>query len=88
VRFRAKRKFLDTHIRHAAAPGLGAPQPPRSDVVTVIESSFLAALVARVGGSTSARPPSVAATRAVQLPPKIPAANEEGPPAKAATQLI
>lgn len=88
LRFRAKRKFIDTHIRHAAAPGLGAPQPPSSDVVTVIESSFLTALMARVGRSTSARPPRGAATRAVKLPPKIPAANEEGPPAKPATQLI
>jgi hypothetical protein len=87
-RFRAKRKFLDTHIRHAHAPGLGAPLPPSTHVVTVIESSFLAALVARVGRSTRARPSRVAATRAIKLPPKIPAANEEGLPAKAATQLI
>jgi hypothetical protein len=88
LRFRAKRKFLDTHIRHAATPGLSPPLPPSPDVVPVIQSSLLAALVARVGGATGARPSRVAATRAVELPAKISTANEERLSAKAATQLI
>jgi hypothetical protein len=88
LRFRAKCKFLDTHIRHGHALGFDPPLPPSSDVIPVIESSLLAALVARIGGSTGARPPGVAATRAVQLASKMPAANEERLSAKAATQLI
>jgi hypothetical protein len=85
LRFRAKRKFLDTHIRHGPALGLDPPLPPSSDVIPVIESAFLAALVARVGGSTGARPPGVAATRAVELASKMSAANEERLSAETAT---
>jgi hypothetical protein len=88
LRFRAKRKFLDTHIRHGPALGLDPPLPPSSDMIPVIESSFLAALVARVGGSSGPCPPGVTATRTVELASKMSAANEERLSAEAATQLI
>jgi len=56
-------------------------------MVAVIEPPLLAVLVARVGGATEARPTWVTAPRTIDLPTKVPPANEEDAPAKATTQL-
>lgn len=57
-------------------------------MVAVIESAFLAALVASIGGATATRPAGFLAIRAVLLSAKIPTTNEEDAPAIRATQLI
>jgi hypothetical protein len=87
-RFRSKRKFLDTHIRHGCPRCLGEPVPPGANVVAVIEPALSAALVARIGGSTSTRPAGILAIRTIDLPAEVSTTNEEDAPAKRATQLI
>jgi hypothetical protein len=57
-------------------------------VVAMVQASFLAALVARVGGPARPRPPLVTAPRAVKLATEVPTTDEEDAPAKAATKLI
>jgi hypothetical protein len=56
-------------------------------MVTVIEAPLLAALVARIGGSTRARPARVTAARAVDLSAEVALTNEEDAPTKGANQL-
>lgn len=56
-------------------------------MVTVIESSFLIALVARVGGSTRARAARMMGARAMDLSAEVKPANEEDAAAKGANQL-
>jgi hypothetical protein len=87
LRFRAKRKFLDTHIRHRCASCRRAAESPRANVVTMIQPSFLAAPVARIGRAAGAGSAYVTATRAIKLSAKVSAANEEDAPAQRATQL-
>jgi len=56
-------------------------------MVTVIEASFLTALVARVGGSTRARSARITAARAINLSAEVAPTNEEDAPAKGTNQL-
>jgi hypothetical protein len=56
-------------------------------MVTVIEASFLAALVACVGGSTRARSARVTAAWAIDLSAEVGPANEEDAPAQGTNQL-
>jgi len=86
LRFRTKRKFLDTHIRHRCACRRSAP-PPRANVVTVIQPSFLAAPVPRIGRATGARSARTTAARTIDLPAEVAAANEEHAPTQRATNL-
>jgi hypothetical protein len=53
----------------------------------MIQPSFLAAPVARIGRAAGARSAYVTATRAIKLPAKVSAANEEDALAQRATQL-
>jgi hypothetical protein len=53
----------------------------------MIEPSFLAAPVARVGLAAGARPARVTATRTIELPAKVSAADEEDAAAQRATKL-
>jgi hypothetical protein len=57
-------------------------------VVAVIEPALSAALVARIGGSTSTRPAGILAIRTIDLPAEVSTTNEEDAPAIRATQLI
>jgi hypothetical protein len=56
-------------------------------VVTVIQPSFLAAPVARIGCAAGSRWAHLTATQTIDLPTKVSAANEEDAPAQRATQL-
>jgi hypothetical protein len=56
-------------------------------VITVIEPSFFAAPVARIGRASGARSTYVTTARAIDLPAKVSAAHEEDAPAQRATQL-
>ncbi len=56
-------------------------------MVTMIQPSFLAAPVARIGRAAGAGSAYVTATRAIKLSAKVSAANEEDAPAQRATQL-
>jgi hypothetical protein len=56
-------------------------------MVTVIETAFLAALVACVGGSARSRSARVTAARAIDLSAEVAPANEEDAPAKGTNQL-
>ena len=67
LRFRTKRKFLGTHIRHRRGPGEGESPPPCPNVITVIEPSFFAAPVARIGRASGARSTYVTTARARHL---------------------
>jgi hypothetical protein len=67
---------------------LGAPTPPGTNVVAVIEPPFLAALVAHIGGSPRSRSSGILAIRTIDLPAEVSPANEEDAPAKRASQLI
>jgi hypothetical protein len=88
LRFRSKRKFLDTHIRHRCPRCLGQPVSPGANVVEVIEPALIAALVARIGSAPTTHSPRLLATRTVDLPAKVPTTNEENATAKRASQLI
>jgi hypothetical protein len=57
-------------------------------MVAVIESPFIAALVACIGGPPRARPACILANRTIDLPAEVSTANEEDAPAKRASQLI
>jgi hypothetical protein len=56
-------------------------------MVTVIETAFLAALVACVGGSARARSAHVTAAQAIELATEVAPANEEDAPAQGTNQL-
>ena len=87
-RFRAERKFLDTRIRHAGALRLLAAAPPLSNMVTVIETAFLAPLVACVGSSARTRSAHVTAARAIDLSTEVAPANEEDAHVVLVTQAL
>jgi hypothetical protein len=53
----------------------------------MIQPSFLASPVARIGRASGACSAYVTATRAIKLPAKVSAANEEDALAQRATQL-
>jgi hypothetical protein len=65
-----------------------SPAPsPRANVVTVIEPSFLAAPVPRIGRAAGAPSAGVTAARTIDLPTKVSTADEEDAPAQRATKL-
>ena len=57
-------------------------------MIAVIEPPFIAALVARIGGSSRSRPSGSLAIRTIELPAEVSPANEKNAPAKRASQLI
>src|ERR1039458_4661573 len=87
-RFRSKRKFLDTHIRHSHPRCLGEPVPPGPNMVAMIEAAFLTALVTCIGSAPGTSSPCLLAIRTVDLSAKVPTTDEEDAPAKCASQLI
>src|ERR1017187_4102214 len=87
-RFRSKRKFLDTHIRHSHPRCLGEPVPPGPNMVAMIEAAFLTALVTCIGSAPGTSSPCLLAIRTVDLSAKVPTTDEEDAPAKFASQLI
>jgi hypothetical protein len=56
-------------------------------MVTVIQPSFLAAPVARIGLAAGARAARVTAPRTIDLPTKVSTADVEDAPAQRATKL-